>query len=379
MTNFRFTLEKGGKKHRCPACGKRRFVFYTDNSNGDRLPEKYGRCDREINCGYHLSPYADGFASGHPGNWTPSPPPLPLPVSYIHPDIFRASLTAYHHNHFVCWLKELFDEATVRKLIARYHLGTSRHWRGATVFWQVDPSGKVRSGKIMLFDPKTGKRVKHPFNHINWVHTVMKMQNFNLQQCYFGYHLLKDENKLKPAAIVESEKSAIVASEYLPQFVWLAAGSLGNLNAEKFSILKNRGVVLFPDLGCFERWSQKAEELKRIFPGTPIIVSSLLEAHCDTAEKKRGMDLCDFLIHHDLKTYQTGRTIASYLREQWWSLKEENWIIDHQKYPELTDYNLELLCDDLNRKHKLQVNPAQYLEEYLSIKPTLISQTTSKK
>ncbi len=377
MSNFRYILTRGGKQHLCPSCGRRRFVLYTDTSSGEKLPGKYGRCNREVNCGYHLSPYADGYASGHPGDWRPSPPPLPLPASYIHPGIFKASLSAYHHNYFVSWLRKIFDEPTVNKLIARYFLGTSRYWRGATVFWQVDPAGKVRSGKIMLYNPTTGKRVKHPFNHINWAHKIMEMENFNLQQCYFGSHLLK-ENTLKPVAIVESEKSAIVASEYLPQFVWLAAGSLGNLNAEKFRMLKNRAIVLFPDLGCFERWSQKAEDMKKVFPCTAIMVSQLLEDNCKAAEKELGMDLCDFLIRHNPETYRAERGIASYIREQWCSLNEENWIIDPLNFPELTDYNLELLCDELNKFQDLKVNPAQYLEEFLSIKTTTFSPKTIK-
>lgn len=77
------------------------------------------------------------------------------------------------------------------------------------------------------------------------------MPDFELKQCLFGEHLLRD--KAKPIAIVESEKTAIIASVYLPQFIWLAVGSLTNLNAEKCSVLKGRTVTLFPDLNGFEK------------------------------------------------------------------------------------------------------------------------------
>ena len=99
----------------------------------------------------------------------------------------------------------------------------------------------------MLYNPNTGKRVEEPKNYFSWMHSYLKLSNYKLDQCFFGEHLLK-ENK-KPVAIVESEKSAIVASFYLPEFIWLASGGLQHLNQQKCNVLLARNVVLFPDLG----------------------------------------------------------------------------------------------------------------------------------
>jgi hypothetical protein len=68
----------------------------------------------------------------------------------------------------------LFGVEVADQLVSKYFIGTSKHWPGATVFWQIDISGKVRTGKIMLYSPATGKRVKEPFNHISWAHKVTK-------------------------------------------------------------------------------------------------------------------------------------------------------------------------------------------------------------
>ena len=57
----------------------------------------------------------------------------------------------------------------------------------------------------MLYDPETGKRVKQPFNHITWGHSLLKRSNYNLSQCFFGEHLL-DTDKHKPIALVESKR-----------------------------------------------------------------------------------------------------------------------------------------------------------------------------
>jgi hypothetical protein len=150
----------------------------------------------------------------------------------------------------------------------------------------------------MVYDPTTGKRVKNLELPVYWVHKALKKPEFELRQCLFGEHLLID--KTKPVAIVESEKTAVIASVYLPQFIWVAVGSLTNLNAEKCSILQGRTVTLFPDLNGFEKWSSKAKELSHLATFT---VSDLLERKASEAEKKQGFDLADYLIKHDYKAF----------------------------------------------------------------------------
>ncbi|MFC5270030.1 DUF6371 domain-containing protein [Adhaeribacter terreus] len=317
-TNHRFTLLPGSKKFLCPGCGKKRFVPFLDTTTGQHLPERYGRCDRAINCGYYLNPYSDGYAkeitdqeSGQPTGTrkpdrpklsspqaSPTPPPEP---SFIPVEVMKQSRAGYQHNNFVLWLSTLFPAETVSQAIARYFIGTSKHWNGATVFWQIDQAGQIRSGKIMHYSPTTGKRTKEPFNHITWVHKALKLPNFELKQCYFGSHLLSQLNK--PIALVESEKTAVIASIYLPEFIWLAVGSLTNLNPEKCRALSGRNVYLFPDLNGFELWSRKAKELSQQMPGTLFEVSDLLERNATGAEKASGLDLADYLLKYDLKTF----------------------------------------------------------------------------
>jgi hypothetical protein len=166
------------------------------------------------------------------------------------------------------------------------------------VFWQIDTQGKVRTGKIILYSPTTGKRVKEPYSHVNWAHKALKQPVFELMQCLFGSHLLIDETK--PVAIVESEKTAVIASVYLPQFIWVAVGSLTNLNAEKCRILNGRTITLFPDLNGFDKWSKKAKELSHLAIFT---VSDLLERKATEAERKQGYDLADYLIKYDYKAF----------------------------------------------------------------------------
>lgn len=220
------------------------------------------------------------------------------PVSYIPFEVFKASLKAHETNYFVQFLINLFGVEVASQLVSRYFIATSKHWNGATVFWQIDTQGKVRTGKIMLYSPTTGKRVKNLELPVYWVHKALKEPEFVLRQCLFGEHLLID--KTKPVAIVESEKTAVIASIYLPQFIWVAVGSLTNLNTEKCIILKGRTVKLFPDLNGFDKWSSKAKELSHLARFT---VSDLLERKASEAEKNQGFDLADYLIKCDYKAF----------------------------------------------------------------------------
>jgi len=239
--------------------------------------------------------------------------PMPDPVSFIPVMEFEASLKAFETNNFVKYLIDLFGSEIASKLISRYFIGSTNHSfknktypdyiseTGATIFWQIDKIGKVRTGKIMLYNSTNGKRIKKPFNHVNWVHSILRMQDFQLMQCFFGEHLLKSD-PCKPVAIVESEKTAIIASIYLPQFIWLACGSLTNLNPEKCKVLTGRKIILFPDKGGFDQWTIKANELK---PLVKFRVSDLLEVK--NAEPKS--DLADYLLKINYKEFASAEPL----------------------------------------------------------------------
>lgn len=147
----------------------------------------------------------------------------------------------------------------------------------------------------MLYNPKTGKRVQEPRNYFNWIHSYVKLPDYQLEQCLFGEHLLVDNSK--PVAIVESEKTAIIASLYLPEFIWLASGGLDQLNQQKCNVLLGRDVVLFPDLEGTNTWQQLATELSGF---ASIRVFALLEKEATDEERKQKLDIADYLLKSSL-------------------------------------------------------------------------------
>ena len=81
---------------------------------------------------------------------------------------FNESLCGYEANNFVQFLVNKYGYNVTTRAIEKYFIGTSDHWNGATIFWQIDQNNKIHSGKIMLYDQNSGKRVKEPFDHIYW-------------------------------------------------------------------------------------------------------------------------------------------------------------------------------------------------------------------
>ena len=293
---YQYQLAKRGKWI-CPECGHKTFVCYVD-TNGNILDESVGKCDRADKCAYHYPPrqyFEDNEGMGMPRHharpiFKQSPPAKP---TYIDPELFKKSVTATstNPNHLITFLNGVFGVAMVKQMIADYYIGTSRHWDGATVFWQVDRYGRVHGGKIMQYNPDNGKRVKEPYNRITWVHSALKIPNYNLRQCLFGEHLLAKYPDMT-VSIVESEKTAIIESGVFGDCITLACGGCQNLTNAFCEPLKGRDVILFPDNGKFNEWNEKGKQMRRIFGR--LRIASIMEHEA----KNDGDDIGDLFLQH---------------------------------------------------------------------------------
>ena len=238
------------------------------------------------------------------GNYTPMKQlPTPqhqreighIPFSYVEKSVS-------YNSSFVQFLCGLFDRyslesPTIERLMQDYALGATKD--GSVIYWQIDIKGKVRTGKVMKYNPETGHRIKDA-GGINWIHSIMKKQNllpedYNLIQCLFGEHLLR-MYPYKIVALVESEKSALIASGVYPDYVWLATGGKSQLSIDKLKVLKGRTVIMFPDVDGFEYWANKAKELEAI--GCKVIVSDLLEKNAADEDRVNKIDIADWLIRY---------------------------------------------------------------------------------
>ncbi len=292
--DYRYFLEPyTGRNSRfsCPKCNKpHEFSRYIDKVTGEILDEEVGKCNRIDKCGYHYTPkqYFENNGKKPAGIYIPKLPPVKRKVSYIEDKILDNSLMDYHMNDFIQYLIKQFGKERTGHLIDLYYIGTSKRYDGATLFWQVDFDGRIRTGKIIKYNNK-GHRVKH---YNNWVHSVLKLDNFYLKQCFFGEHILPYAPYSK-VALVESEKTAIIASAIYPDFIWLATGGAEGINDEKVKVLNGRSVILFPDSSkdgrIYQKWKKKA--IKYGFD-----ISDYLENTATTEQKAHGFDIADMML-----------------------------------------------------------------------------------
>lgn len=292
-------------RHKCPKCGDpHSFAYYLDGNTGLPIDKTVGRCNHESGCGYHYTPKQFFIDNPVEKECFVSPvqqKPIQKPqreIGYIPFQYVEKS--ASYNSSFVYFLCGLFDRyslesPTIERLMQDYALGATKD--GSIIYWQIDTKGKVRTGKIMKYDPDTGHRVKDG-GGINWIHAIMKKQgllpdDYHLVQCLFGEHLLKIY-PTKVVALVESEKSALIAAGVYPDYIWLATGGKSQLSIDKLKVLQGRTVVMFPDVDGFEYWSNKAKEVEAI--GCKVIVSDLLEKNATDEDRANKIDIADWLI-----------------------------------------------------------------------------------
>ena len=307
-------------RHTCPACERPRcFTLYIDD-NGNILHPTVGRCDHESSCGYHRTPRQ--YFHDHPehrhfvipserSESRQSTKSLEHQRKNLHhdrparpdrasPGIIPQNLIPPPSatNHLITYLKAMLPSSAIDRIIADYHLASTPDQ--AIIFLQIDQDNQCRTGKIMQYNPSTGHRIKDPNKpgRINWLHSILKRRkqlppDWQLTQCLFGEHLLP-QHQDKTVALVESEKTAIICSAMMPQYLWLATGGKSGLTSERLSSLKGRKIIVFPDIDAFKDWQQKIFT----FPHLDIRISRLLEDNATPADRAAHIDLADWILKY---------------------------------------------------------------------------------
>jgi hypothetical protein len=339
-------LEPGSKKFYCPECSKKRFVRYIAFDTGDYLPDKYGRCDRESKCSYHLNPYQDGYNKNTETQVVlkrPDPPSSkakesikPVP-SFIPLSILQQTRSNYERNVFIQNLLSNisfpFQVADIEKLISIYHLGTvsSGYRSGAITVPFIDVNNRVRAIQVKEFDEQNHTKSTDFFHSIiekehikeglplpDWLEKYKK--NDLKVSCLFGEHLLSKYPN-NPVALVEAPKTALYGSLYygFPDgsesgFVWLAAYNKSSFTLEKLKAIEGRDVYVFPDLSedgkTFSEWRRKSVLFEEQLRDTRFIFSDLLESLAPKKAKAKGFDLGDFLIKLDWRQFRVHHVQA---------------------------------------------------------------------
>jgi hypothetical protein len=351
-------------RHTCPQCGKRHeFARFINTDTGEYLADNVGICNRASRCGYRYTA-KQYFADNPTGSKFQSATKQinvnncsrqtinaesALMVDFIAPEHLKATLGNYDRNAFVQFLFDLLpdDADEIQAVLKMYFVGTYDDY---TCFPQIDRLNRVCKAKLIRFNRATGKRLKGDFDTSSLVRKLKLKEDFNYKQIFFGEHLLPKYPD-KPVAVVEAEKTAIIASLCFPEFVWLGSNSKTWLKTERLKRLGQRQIVLYPDADGFELWQSIAADAQR--QGSTIKVSNLIESHATIEQKANGYDLADYLINQQAEINQTNDFIDRYNAKLATVLSGDlKWdvetILDEQKaiaiYNGLSEAEAERIC-----------------------------------
>lgn len=300
---FKTTLDWTSKKFKCPQCGKNTFVRFRDRENGEYLSDQYGRCDREMKCGYFQQPDKEIQE-------TTFVPVQPKPRVYFPYDVFAKTLTGYENNTFFKGaVSQGVPADRLTEILQKYKCGTltKGKYKGAICFPYVN-----RYGQLEAVQCKTFKDDFHTYK-TNWLHSILQygykvqpqwlteyLENETKFQCLFGEHLLREDHTA-PVIVVESPKNAILGSLLLPEYIWLSSFNLSALKAKKLRVLKGRQVILIPDTSkdaeAFDKWRNVADEAENLYQ-TKFEVLRYFEEKATPEQKAKGYDIADYIVDH---------------------------------------------------------------------------------
>lgn len=242
----------------CPFCGKEDFQPYCAENSNEALPYQ-GYCSRCNSCitplEYHfaqeqiIADYSNDYSSRALKNAGIKYDEA-APVKMLERKFITAGLI---YNNLFKYLSTKFDRNEVKMICNIYGLATHKvgKWFGAAIFYQYNKDDQRQAVKIIQYDEKTGHRITG--NDMKDENKDLLYQKPLIEQgkyCLFGRHLLnRPDSAGKPVCIVESEKTAIIASIVYPEAIWMAAGSCYYLYDSKIDEgMRDRKIILFPDV-----------------------------------------------------------------------------------------------------------------------------------
>lgn len=258
---YKYELLKGSKHFICPACHHKTFKPYVLSEDGKTWAgSEFGRCERINSCRYLRYPNFNNYNNFNNYKKTSEIETKKIIENsipdYIDKSIVEETFNNFKNNVLARYIIKNLGSETFFKLQEKYNIGTAKN--GGTIFWQQDINSNFRTGKVIYYKPD-GHRDK---GKGTWfVHKKIK-ENFNLKQCFFGEHLLKDLNENQKVALCESEKTAILMSIFEPDYIWLATGGAEMLNAERLRLLTDVNLIVYPDNGQFNKWLIKTRFIK---------------------------------------------------------------------------------------------------------------------
>lgn len=202
----------------------------------------------------------------------------------------------------------ILTESQMRHAADIYRLGATKD--GGVIFWNIDQNQQLLEGKIMWYLDDCHRDHHHNPSTISSrliAHGKLPKE-WTATNCLFGLHLI-NVNEGCIIAVVESEKTAVICSQLIPSMggtkvIWMASGGKGALSMQLLQPVLGKKVILFPDTDttgeCYNSWLKIASQANSSLPSTAgkVFVSNLLELHATDDQKRRKIDIADFIDPH---------------------------------------------------------------------------------
>lgn len=201
---------------------------------------------------------------------TPATPTAPkLPPVYVDEATLIKLQAVREFSALFNYLCREIPADIVRRVFADYRVGATNEFvrAGATApnlasaFPYINTAGHCVDVHLQPYemDGHRWKQEKHLYNQ-DWLLRTRRQSDRRAPWCLFGEHLAADRPDA-PIAIVESEKTALIASTAFPAEIWMATGSLNNLTPERCAGVKNRELHIFPDNDGVAAWAERTARL----------------------------------------------------------------------------------------------------------------------
>ena len=168
----------------------------------------------------------------------------------------------------------------------RYHLGKSKS--GRPIFWMIDEMQEVLDAHICDSWVSESLKKREPM-----------LKYWQVKHCLFGLHLISQGAEM-PVSIVESEASAVVLSELLPEFLWMSYCDNSDLTVDLLEPLQGYSVTIYPrtdlTMSNYLFFLEYANTVRQTYPSIHLTVDDTLEENATAEQKSHCIDLLDFIL-----------------------------------------------------------------------------------
>jgi len=320
---YKYTLTNK-RRSKCPFCGKRgKYSAFMNTETKQLAPVEYGMCS---SCRKAKRP-PDNFIQGESAKADDNE------IGFFEADTVHINMINQFYrlafqvsNNFIEGLEKKFGYERVKQVVNQYKLGSFEEFdsgvNSAVVFPYLFKDTHCCTGKLMWFDEdfhriKEGRKKYPKFLH-NLIYTndngIRYDLNdyddddniipFKLKLCLFGHHQIINEKK-KVICLVESEKTAVIMSIVLPEYIWVASGGKTLIQDYKFLFFAGRKCLAFPDLSLddnvYQYWIKKLSYYNKKYDYDIDIIdyySEFLQNDIGLINysKLKGFDIADFVL-----------------------------------------------------------------------------------